>query len=403
MFICRTTTNSLSHQITIYKTAHDITSSAWNVHDYSLPLSSSLEYLRLIEDLHRDTIEFHYAVIEENGHTIGVLAFQNIVFEGSYINNFLRTEAHTGWFKKILFALLRRFFDTQRWNLLQTGNIYFTGERGVHFSPAIPVERIVLIIAECFEQVAQRGIRKVHAYMMNNVYDDDVPYIHQYLKAYKYAKYPVDPDMFMSFDPDWDEFDDYMRALTSKYRVRIRKVLKTSAEVKTRLITCEEIKTMNDSLYQLYLNTANKVDFNLGYLAPTYFSRMTEMCGDEFKVLGYFLGDRMIGFMSIWIMDEEMDVNYMGMDYEVTGNYSLYNRMLVDLVRLGIDIKATKMHLGRTASEIKSTVGAEGHDMHIYLGSPVGWRSKGMRFFESYFGSPKYTLRHPFKNKPTKA
>ncbi|MEZ5002619.1 MAG: hypothetical protein R2730_06250 [Chitinophagales bacterium] len=82
---------------------------------------------------------------------------------------------------------------------------------------------------------------KVTAYMVNNVYDDKDEVIHEYLKEENYAAYPVDPDMFMEIDPDWTNFDDYTKDLSSKYRVRLRKVLKESAAIEAKKLSEQEV------------------------------------------------------------------------------------------------------------------------------------------------------------------
>lgn len=356
------------------------------------------DYLALLEQLHRDKISFHYASITRDDSIVGLMYFQVIRFEGNYLRNYFRTDEHTGLLKRVLFGMLDFLLRFQYWNLMVAGNIFFTGERGIYFKEDVPVGDSTDLIHKSFELARRAEKKKITAYMMNNVYDDNNAFIHHYLNNFRYATYPVDPDMFMHFDPEWQDFDDYLAALSSKYRVRARKVLQTSRPIKSRFLSIDEMRENREAIHELYLATAGQVDFNLGYLDRAYFCEMKELWGEKFLCTGYFLDEKLVGFMSLLVVNSDIDVNYMGMDYDHNRDYKLYNRMLLDLVEAGIRTGTRTMHLGRTATEIKSTIGARARSMKIYLYSPSDWRTRGMRLFESYFGSPQYTLRHPLKS-----
>jgi hypothetical protein len=355
------------------------------------------DYLSLLEKLHAGQINFHYASVTRQGEIVGLLYFQVIRFQGSYLKNFFRTDENTGIFMRLIIGMLGILLDFLSWNLLVAGNIFFTGERGIYFSDTVPEEDIIDLIHQSITMVEAAESRRISAYMMNNVYDDNDRYVLDYLNNFKYAVYPVDPDMFMHFKKEWASFDDYLASLSSKYRVRTRKVLKVSEPVQSRLLDHEEMQRHEDIIHRLYTATADHVSFNLGYLDRCYFCEMKQLWGDEFQFIGYFLEEKLVGFMSLLVINGNIDVNYMGMDYACNRELRLYNRMLIDLVRLGIDRQTRIMHLGRTATEIKSTIGADARGMKIYLYSRTSWRHAGMRFFQPYFGSPQYILRQPFK------
>ncbi len=388
----------LNYDFQIIKSLRDIHPDQWSLVHRMLPVSMNYEYLLMIEQEHCNDIEFHYSIIRKNSKVVGLICFQLINFEGAYVKNFFRTEVKRGFFQKIFMALFYRILDFVNWKLLTTGNIYFTGDNGIFLDDSVSKEDGVIIIDESFKRVHKMS-KKVTAYMVNNVYDGGDESVHRYLKRQKYAAYPVDPDMFLKLDNQWENFDEYRESLTSKYRVRLKKVFKDSKSIVMKKLTHDEIGEVIDQLHALYMNTAEKVDLNLGYLCPNYFLNMSKIWGDQFFVMTYCLNGEMVGFMSILMEEDDLDINYMGMNYEYNRSYKLYNRMLLDLVKVGIDLKTKKMHLGRTATEMKSTVGADAIPMHIYLTSPNRIVDKCMRLFEPYFGSPSYTVRHPFKNK----
>jgi len=353
-------------------------------------------YLRLIERLHAGEMYFLYAHITRGGSTVGVICFQAIRFRGASLKRFFRPGKSGNPLLRLLRVAVEALLDRLSWSLLLSGNIYFTGERAIYFSPAVSREEGALLIRQSLEKALEaRG--GADACMLNNVYDDDGSCVADFLQNHRYAAYPVDPDMFLKIDPAWKSFPDYVDALSSKYRVRLNKVLEESDALAGRLLTAPEITEHSARLYGLYRATADNAAFNLGYLAPDYFPAMKAMFGDDFQVLAYFLNGELAGFVSLLRTGQDTDINYMGLDYEVNRDYKLYNRMLIDLVRVSIDLGAGCMHLGRTATEIKSTLGARPRPMHIYLNSPSRFRARIMRWLVPYFGSPKYTIRHPFR------
>jgi len=389
----------LNYSIELYSSLKDIAANQWNLGNESLPMSMNFNYLRMIEAEHSKELDFYYVLVQKQTQTVGVLCFQMVNFKGAYIKNFFRDEVERGFFQNLFLRIFYKVVDRFNWNLLTAGNIFFTGANGIYFHSEIDAEDRIRIIHQAFQKAEKQSSKKVTAYMVNNIYDGEQPIMHQYLQTHQYAKYPVDPDMFMNFNPQWTKFQDYCDSLSSKYRVRMRKVLNQSNAVQKRILTLNELETYQAAIYQLYLNTAQKVELNLGYLMPGYFVKMATIWGDAFKIIGYFYVGKLVGFMSMLVDENIMDVNYMGLDYDVNFKLNLYNRMLLDLVALGIELRVKSMHLGRTATEMKSTIGANAKSMHIYLKATNGLFNKGMNFFQPYFGSPQYTLRSPFKTK----
>lgn len=61
-----------------------------------------------------------------------------------------------------------------------------------------------------------------------------------------------------------------------------------------------------------------------------------------------------------------LDAHFIGIDYSKNKEYAIYPRILNDYVRLGIKLKTKQINLGRTASEIKSTLGAKPKELTCY-------------------------------------
>lgn len=64
--------------------------------------------------------------------------------------------------------------------------------------------------------------------------------------------------------------------------------------------------------------------------------------------------------------EAHLDAHFIGIDYSKNKEFGIYTRILNDYVRLGIETKSTQINLGRTASEIKSTLGAQPKTLTCY-------------------------------------
>ena len=62
-----------------------------------------------------------------------------------------------------------------------------------------------------------------------------------------------------------------------------------------------------------------------------------------------------------------LDAHFIGLDYNLNKTHAIYPRILNDYVRLGIEKKVSQINLGRTASEIKTTIGAMPLELSCYI------------------------------------
>ena len=86
------------------------------------------------------------------------------------------------------------------------------------------------------------------------------------------------------------------------------------------------------------------------------------------------------------------------MEKETAKQIGLYQHMLYDMVAFGILAKAERLHFGRTAPEIKSTIGATPSPMYGYVKhfNPV-FNLLMVRTFTANLKPKKYIIRDPFK------
>jgi len=116
------------------------------------------------------------------------------------------------------------------------------------------------------------------------------------------------------------------------------------------------------------------------------------------KVIGYFKAGELVGFYTVFFEKEVMESHYLGINQEENRHCQLYINMLYDMVKMGIYHEVKRIFLARTALEIKSSVGAEPHDLYFYLKNhnPI-FNALAHKTFDVFNPQEEWTQRKPFK------
>jgi predicted N-acyltransferase len=223
------------------------------------------------------------------------------------------------------------------------------------------------------------------------------------LKNGKYEEmspiFEIDPDMVLNIDPQWSSFQDYCDSIQSKYKKRVRKVLKDSSSVTVKKLNINEIEELMPKLKALYNNVHQKSSFSGPPLDVNSYLNFAKYSDIEFLLYGYFINDEIVAFSSEFCNEKNLYSYFIGLNYAQNKKYSLYNRILYDSIKHGINKKATKIIYGRTAAEFKSTIGA----VPIKSKSAIYISNKILRLLFYPIAknlSPKSWLqRNPFKGK----
>ena len=83
--------------------------------------------------------------------------------------------------------------------------------------------------------------------------------------------------------------------------------------------------------------------------------------------------------------------------YDLNHKHAIYQRMLYDYVSLAIENKSTELRFGRTAEEIKSTIGAEPVAMSLYIRHKNHITNKILKPIFASIKPSEFELRRPFK------
>ncbi len=360
-----------------------------------------LDYLSVFESNPPKNVRFHYALIYEHKKPVALAYFQVIDFSSESFGSIMEQRDGDGccvadYIKKHIKSHLLRSADHFNMRLLICGNACISGEHGFATIPGINKSEALDALADVIYRISRseklRG--KIAAVLVKDFYRDSLAYTRE-LEEFKYHDFLVEPNMIVAIK--WQTFDTYLDAMSKKYRSRAKSIIKKSAAVERRSLTHEEIKKAAKEIDRLYLNVHLKAKFRMATLEPGYFENMKKVLGDKFNFVGYYSQGKLLAFRTSFVLNTSIEAHFIGLDYEQNKELELYQNILYDYVHEAIYHQVEELHLGRTASEIKSNVGAEAHELTCYIRHRNPLSNRIIKPFIDYLKPSEWTPRNPFK------
>lgn len=370
-----------------YTTIDAIEQKHWDSLGCCNNLYYSPEFLKAFELAHND-IEFTYIIIFKGEEAV---AFANTQIVTISIETITKNVKISEGLKNNI----NRFFNKNSPRILFCGNVFLSGEYGTFLKEGEDKIETFKAIADAVKQLYKPN-KTLNAIFIKDFKAESL-YITKELKHYDYIPMRVEPNMIIHLKESWQGFEDYKAALKSKYRVKANKADSTSKVLEARVFTPDDIEQYKEQMQALYENTIANSNFNAQVLNLNTYSHLTSFFGDLFIVKGYFYEGKLVGYLSAMVNQNNLDAHFIGLDYSLNKQCAIYPRILNDYVRLGITHKATQINLGRTASEIKSTLGAEPEDLMCYIRHRKTFQNQLMKPFIKNVKIKSYKQHHPFK------
>jgi len=334
-------------------------------------------------------IEFKYISISDSKKRIAALVLLQVIS--------LNVE---GMLKNIKVGpLLRKglglLFCNEHIKIMFCGNIFLSGEHGINSSGGISKNEIMTQIGTALDAVAA-NTKPLHAIFIKDFKGESLNNTRQFLN-FGYSEIKVEPNMIIQLQPEWKTFEDYKSILKSKYSVKANKADSTSSALDTRLFTEHDFETYKDELQALYQNTIANASFNAQVLNLNTYIHLRATFKDNFIVKAYFLEDKLVGFLTALVNKNTLDAHFIGLDYELNKSHAIYPRILNDYVRLGIEKQVSSINLGRTASEIKTTIGANPLELSCYIKHKNPFLNSLVKPFFKRIKVKEFRQHSPFK------
>ena len=285
-------------------------------------------------------------------------------------------------------------------NVLLIGNNMLTGQNAFCFSDKLSFENGIVLIQKAtlqLEKDFRNQGKKIH---LTSYKDFDSADSESFkIKIFsEYYKFEIQPNMIFDIPTNWNSNEDYILALSKKYRDQYKRSHKKAEGIIKCKLSLEEIIIHNNRINELYLNVTKNAPFNTFYLAKNHFVEFKKQLGHNFLFYGYFIDDVLIGFNTLIKNGNTIDTYFLGYDDNFQREKMLYLNMLYDMIGYSINKKFKKIIFARTALEIKSSVGAKPKIMFGFVKHHNRIINKFMPKLFDYF-DPKvvWQERNPFK------
>ena len=311
-----------------------------------------------------EKMKFRYVRLEHKDKLVGMLCFQIEDFNpGDSLKN--QVNGRTMSYIKYKMASLINF------SVLCLGNTLVTGDYGFCFKDDIPQRlRTILMMKTIDWMLSLKEYRDIGLVFVKDFYEDIFKEIPDSPYCKKYHSIDTQPSMILDVPKEWGSLKGYLDSLKSKNRVRAKKALSKVKGLELIELNAVEIEKMEEELHQLYLKVVDDVGFNLFILSVGYFTSLKCNLGEKFHLWIYRDQGELISFFTVFEDGGILDAHFLGYDPEMNHKHKLYLNMLLAMIDYAASHGFRQLQLSRTATEIKSSVGAEGIPMWAYMRHP---------------------------------
>ncbi len=343
-------------------------------------------------------VVWHEAAGRAPVHWVGVAVVEDTWAESHRLEKHLASGA--GWFSG-LSRMLHGRKGVLRFAVRVMGSVLGSGGHAYRFGEAVPAEQRRILVGETLKRSLRSapGPLNPRVVLVKDFPKEDVESriggASNWLP--NWVDLEFDPVMRLPLNPDWRSLDDYLGELRTKSRTKVKRILACSEGCSIESLSLSQLEAAIDEVYALYRQVYGEASFRLGTLMPQDLIEAKRTWGDRFRVDVIRHNDRMVAFYCGYQTASTVEAFFVGFDRGLNRDLSLYQRMLIEFIRWGIEVNADRVVMGRTALDIKSSIGAlpEGWYCSVWFKNPLlQW---GVRIVARH-SWPRYAdLKRPWK------
>ncbi len=381
-----------SFRTSLHDSIHMIHREDWDHVTKDASLYLRYDHLHALEDVMALETEFRYVIYySPQNQPIGVAYFQvvDLVDNGS---------AYRSAVRRLGRGIGSRIIKDFKVRCLVSGNVFHCGDHGSFFTKGVSDAYRFAAVEDTMRKLDKGGFCTPKASVL--LFKDLWPA--QFASAAalveeNYHPLAMDVNMVMDIDPAWKTLDDHQEALTSKARTRIRAILKRSSALEIRNMTADEIRRSAPRLQELLDQVLTRSPFTFGRLKVDVYAHWKEQLDGRLLFHGFFLNGALVGFNTAFVLNDTLDVQYVGLDYDLNPVHATYQRMLLDVLAFAMDKDLRRINFGRTAEQAKSNLGALPVDMRFYVKHRNRLANKLVGPFLRSVKPDAFEQRSPFK------
>lgn len=352
----------------------------------------SRKYLEVLQEAAPSNMICHFIAVFNGDELMGIAISQYLDFKqiDCYGN---KPQINNISIKKFLF---QKFASS----ILVIGNNMLSGQHAFEIAETANKSSVLISLNDAAIELKSRIEEKGTNIHMTTFKDLIATEIEDFsLNAFSSdLRFSVQPNMVLDIKKEWKLEQDYVNAFTKKYRSQYTRGRSKCVGVEKKELTLEEILQNEDKLHELYLHVASNAPFNTFYLPKHHFSVFKKKMESNFVLYGYFFEDKLISFKTIIHNGNTLVSYFLGYDDSIQKEKMLYLNMLYDMTAYAIIHGFRKIVFGRTALEIKSSIGAISETMIGLMRHSNRAINRFLPFFFNYL-EPKvvWKKRSPFQ------
>lgn len=351
-----------------------------------------IPYLKVLENAAPTNMQCFYIGIFKKSELIGVALAQ-------YLD--LNKLESFGERDKCIKTFIRNFiFKNFASHVLLLGNNMITGQNCYAFKKAIDYKTISELLIECATEITNYFKKQnitIHIVSFKDFYQECALAFNEFGFKSIY-EFNTQPNMVLELQNQWKNNEDYVLSFSKKYRDQYKRAHKKIEGIIAKELSWEEIISNEERIYELYHYVAKNAPFNTFFLDKHHFSTFKKQCGKRFVLCGYFLNEKLVGFHTLLLNGSVLETYFLGYDEHVQKEKMLYLNMLYNMTKFGIENQFKKIIFGRTALEIKSSIGAKPVVMSGFIYHTNTWINKMLpKIFPNLEPTLVWQQRHPFK------
>jgi hypothetical protein len=371
---------------------------AWDSINHNLYLS--YEFLKVYEQIFQSALSFRYVLVYKDKVPVFKTYFQIKDFQASELGEMLDSEIVDIRKKryKLLAKLFKQYSEKNLIRVITCGNNIITGEHAFAFDRTlINKQQVFDILIKVIEGIEEstNSKKRICGILAKDFYNEtvqDIPHEEGYIP------FQVEPEMRVDLVNVGKTVDDYIQLFAKKYRNRAKIILSKRTGIIEKEFTKADIKTHESAIESLYKEVVDKADFNLLTLPENYFYEMKSNLSSHFNFYGYFKDDELIAFRTSIQKDKNtIEAHFIGLKYELNKSLELYQNILYYYIEEGLRKNCSTLLLGRTASEIKTTVGAIAVELNCFVKPSNKISGLIVQPYLKYLQPTPFQARHPFK------
>jgi predicted N-acyltransferase len=283
---------------------------AWDFLFGSVP--EGYEFYKTLEKSDLKEFSFYYLLLYRDGNILSIAPL--------FVADFYLDIVLEGWVKNIM-GFIRRFIP--RFFILKTlfcGSPF--GENGILGIPQDASEGHLLI--DKIVQVMGRFCKEngIPLTIFKDFLEESTPLLDS-LEQKGFFKTESFPSVRLELN--FNSLEEYYGSLSPSTRKDLRrKIKKAYSNHKIKIRVVESVEDIIDDVYKLYLNTYHAGDVKFECLTKEFFINVSKNLKPHTKYFLYYVEGRLAAFNLCFVYDHLLIDKFIGFDYEVAHQYSLY-------------------------------------------------------------------------------